>query len=96
MPKRYNTRTFRNTMGKVSKMLAEDDSILYVVVENRVKPEFSMVVLNIKWFTALINSVEDNGISEEAETLYKVLLDIKQKSSNSFRERALSNSNILK
>lgn len=90
MAKRIKTATFQRKMGKISKLLAEDDRVLYVIVENRVKPERSMVVLNIEWFGALVNSVEDGQVADEARVIKEALADIKRRSSNSFRQRVMS------
>ena len=89
MPKRISTGKFQKTIGRISRLLADDESMLYVIVENRRDPRKSMAVINAKWFTALLRSCDDIGVADEGELLEDVMEQLKVRTRESFRERVM-------
>lgn len=89
MKKRFSTAQFQANIGKVSKLLFEDNRVLYVVIENRKAPERSMVVANINMFKALLNTCEDTSIADEANNIGRIQKSIKDNMSKSYRVRGL-------
>lgn len=89
MKKRISTAQFQANIGKVSKLLFEDNRVLYVVIENRKAPERSMVVANINMFKALLNTCEDVLVADEAKNVARIQKDIQRNMSQSYRIRGL-------